>query len=288
MKKSSPQKAIKQREIRLFRKFKAVPLHVLGLLSLSCLIFFFSLQKKFFEEPPFFAVKKIVSDMSAAWFQKGEKIRLFFTEKNELLQRNEQLQAQLLRYEQKFFEYASLKKENHYFKKILPVVEAQHLETVTVLQRQSPLHPYTFLTYPSADVCRKIQIGNLVLSTQGLVGRVVDKKNNTILILQASHIQSRLPVFSRQSHRKALLCGQNSALFVLKYSQKEEKITTDPFIADETEEADWVEGELLDFWSANSALQIPVARIVRKNGKVFAKGVATSRSDYITVILDNP
>lgn len=81
----------------------------------------------------------------------------------------------------------------------------------------------SFLLNVGAD--DDVKIGNPVMSTQGLVGHVINVGPNTARVLRVSDLNSRIPVASAESGATAILAGDNSPLPKLSFMNERENWT---------------------------------------------------------------
>lgn len=276
---------------RLFRDFSRLPRKLFVGTSVLGLVFLYSLNHS--KKTPLPLLSKVemlyegvrghVSGVFAFWEQIGEG-------KEKLRSRVLELEKLLRSYEQELADAAQLREENEALRGVLPLVKER--QTLTVVAKPKPGHPFLFVTYPDADMLEQIEIGALAVAPQGLVGTVVAKDGARVLLLLATQIQSRIPVRSCQSHQRALLLGRNSPFFAIKYTHREidegpegasvEASQEAPiFIKESDLKKDFVDGEILELCD----VPIPVARIVHKNGKILAEWLVQTPSKYITLIL---
>lgn len=208
--------------------------------------------------------------------------------KKKLRERISELERELQTREKEWVDVVQMREENEALRGVLPLVRER--ETVTVVAKPKPGNPFLFVTYPDAASLEHIDVGALAVAPQGFVGTVVAKDGPKVLLLLATQLQSRIPVRSRQSHQRALLQGRNSPFFAIKYAhlEDEEKGTSletaseaRPFIKEDNRKQDFVDGEILELCDA----PIPVARVVRKKGKVLAEWLVQTPSKYITLVL---
>jgi cell shape-determining protein MreC len=288
-------KEVKLRESALFRHVRIISLRLWALFGLVFLILLTSIKG--------IKTKNNASSLSlflepfltqtAKCLKKCENFFLFaWSEKKQLWERIENLEINLAQYEKELFKCKQIIEENDYLRKLLPLAEGQSGHTVTLPLLFQRNHPFLIAANAPENIGESIKIGHLVVAPQGVVGQVVAKNETKILILLATHIQSRLPVVSRQSRKKALLFGQNSRYFELRYIKSAASLDALPFQSEaskpfvesangnDADETDWVEGELLDFIDS----RLPVAKIIKKEGKFCAEWVIDPLSPYITIV----
>lgn len=70
-----------------------------------------------------------------------------------------------------------------------------------------------------------VRVGNPVMSTQGLVGHVINAGPNTSRVLRISDLNSRIAIASADSGATAILAGDNSALPKLAFINDQDKWT---------------------------------------------------------------
>jgi cell shape-determining protein MreC len=207
-------------------------------------------------------------------------------EKSDLINENKKFRNVILRYEKQFLDYYKIQQENEYLRSILPLVSEQNIDTVSVVPCFSPPSAYLTLFFRSSSVANRINLGNIVFSTQGVVGQVVDIKRISneeieVIVMLITNIQSRIPVVSAKSHKHAILCGQNSKFFAVKYVKS---IENDNDVAFIEEAKDFIDGEILEF--SEGDMKIPVAKIVMQKDDTLAKWVVDSPTHYVTVAVN--
>jgi hypothetical protein len=215
------------------------------------------------------------------------KIRNYFADRRTLMLEITEARQNVLQYEREFFNYERLNSENTYLRAILPIVSEQNLDTLTVIPRVNPRIPFVWLFYASPNAYDKIKVGNVVISPQGVIGRVVSKQkkrtSGEVSVLLATHIQSRIPVISKESRQRAMLHGQNSSLMAIKHIQQncdDDAMEGKPFIGGDLAFKD---GEILMLLCDGA--EIPVAKVVMQDGEMKAKWIIDSHMNYMTVIV---
>lgn len=274
---------------RIFRDFSTLPRKIvlggiaLGIVSLYAVTHFKSTPLTVLSKVECFhdGVRRHVARGTEALERIGET-------KKKLRERISALEMELQIREKECADVVRLREENEALRGILPLVR-EH-ETVTVVAKPKPGNPFLFVTYPDSTSLEHIDIGARAIAPQGFLGTVVAKDRQKVLLLLATQLQSRIPVRSRQSHQRALLQGRNSPFFAIKYAHREEErketshetaAVARPFIQEKNRKQDFIDGEILELCDA----PIPVARVVRKNGKVLAEWLVQTPSRYITLFL---
>ncbi|MDR1907813.1 MAG: hypothetical protein LBQ43_03025 [Holosporales bacterium] len=267
---------------RLFHRLKGVSIKAVILFIVSVIMFVYFAQRSDCHFNQYFiCVEKLCATVSNTCSSYLSRVKMRFTNNSKLIMENADLCQQILQYEKQFFDYGQLKEENAYLRSILPIVKEQNLETLTVIQRISPTSPFITLIYSSPEAYSKIKVGNIVISPQGVIGRVVAKNQKNgpeIIVFIATHIQSRIPVISSQSRQRAILCGQNSPFMSIQYANVDKECDV-PFI--EGTGNNFIDGEILEL----DGCSIPVAKIVKREGQILAKWIIDSPTNYVTVII---
>ncbi|MDR0631091.1 MAG: hypothetical protein LBF66_00770 [Holosporales bacterium] len=212
-------------------------------------------------------------------------------DRNTLMRELKDARECIIEHEKALFDYERLKFENAYMRALLPIVNEQNLDTLTVVPQINPRTPLLVLLYTSLHVYDKIKVGNVVIAPQGAIGRVISKQKKRnfgeVSVLLATHIQSRLPVISKESRHKAILNGQNSPLMAIKHVQPDnddaasKDAESKPFIGGGA--SLFKEGETL-MLLCNGA-ELPVAKVVMRDGVAKAQWLIDSHVNYITVVI---
>lgn len=227
------------------------------------------------------------SSSREAIHSKWASVKGFFASKDDLLAQISHLESHLLDLERQVVAADSLRAENEYLRQLVPLVNDQMAATLSIIQTSLPTDPFVVLSSIPVDQCLRVRIGDIAFSPQGFFGTVVAKDKDNITVLLATHIRSRIAVISRQSRKRALLFGNNSSTFSVRYVDD----LTDgslPFTKKPQFLDDLVEGEILDLYSLQHDFKIPVAKVVKKNGKVFAEWLITTRTRYMTLLVQRP
>lgn len=104
-----------------------------------------------------------------------------------------------------------------------------------------------------------INIGNPVMSSDGLIGHVINAGHQSSRVLQLGDLNSRIPVLNKRSESKAILSGDNSLRPVLTFIQ---------------DASDWAAGDHVITSGDDGMLPIglPVGVVVKGKGKgLFVK-----------------
>lgn len=204
-----------------------------------------------------------------------------------LLEKISSLEQRLIETEKQSLRAASLQEENDYLRSLLPLVDSKDFDTLTVTAVPKPSDPYVVLSYENSKRCANVRVGDVAFTSQGLLGTVIAKKDARMLVLLATHVRSRIPVVARQSRKAAILFGNHSSLFSVRFVRDLQK-DSGPFVKNPQAKKDFVEGEILEYPSKQSGVTLPVAKIVRKGNKVLAEWLVTTPSRFMTVLLTTP
>jgi rod shape-determining protein MreC len=212
-----------------------------------------------------------------------KKTSQIIKEKTELINEIDSLNKRINNYQKALFNYKELKAENDYLKSILPIAESINMKTFTVIKRTASCQPFVVIS--SDENFENVRPGDVVISTDGLFGRVVSKNNKKITVLLATHIHSRIPVISRESKNRAILFGQNCDFLKIKY-------VTNDNASGEVQECEakknFIEGEILETIDTGGFFpqSIPVAKIEKdKTGHIKAKWLCSEGKELFMTIL---
>lgn len=226
---------------------------------------------------PFVQIKENVEDKSK-----------LLQDKKELLKENQQLKKKLQESEAQYFEHEALIKENTYLRALAPMVKDKPFQTLTMVKKIAFSQPFMVLSYVSPEVCQRVQEGAPVLSPAGLIGLVLGVGQSKVLVRLVTHVQSRIVVVGEKSKRKAILFGQNSPIFRIKYVVSVGK-ENGPYMEDPQHAVTFEEGETLltDTSTGDFLHSIPVAKMVRnEQGDLQAQWTSHNDEPYMTVVIE--
>jgi cell shape-determining protein MreC len=229
----------------------------------------------------------------------------FVKDKEELLDEIEKLKQTIITYKKHGLVYKNISRENEYLTSILPLIKALNVKTITVVQKPAPAQPFVSISSLSEEFVDTVAVGNAVLSEHGLFGRVIAKNGDKVMILLATHLQSRIPIVSTQSKKRAVLFGKNNNYLKIKYVDgggeelsKSSKLQATkgrgendgpPFFEDEKQKDGFINGEILETSDEGGFFpkSIPVARIEKdNNGNIRAKWLCSDEpSAFITIAI---
>lgn len=276
---------------RLFHDFSTLPRKILVGAGVALFLFFYTLGHR--SDGPLIkvilSIEKVNTRLHDQLLEGSTFLKSKLESKEKLRSKIAALEKQLQTHEKQFFDIQQLREENEALRAILPLVRDR--TTITVICKPKPSNPFLFVTYPGPEALEGIKPGALVLAPQGLVGTVVAKEAEEVVILLATQVQSKIPVRSQQSHKRALLLGQNTRFFALKYAHDEAEETASqeegissadrPFVKDSHIKEGFIEGEILELCDQ----PIPVARVVKRGKKILAEWLIKSPSKYLTILL---
>ncbi|MBP9752396.1 MAG: rod shape-determining protein MreC [Proteobacteria bacterium] len=123
-------------------------------------------------------------------------------------------------------------------------------------------HSYMFL---KVDLNTPISQNQLVLSENGLIGRVIENSSKKVKVMTITDCHSRVPVRLKKSGEQALLIGQGTNELKVEFI---DRAADDEFIKNCVDDDIFVTSGIDDLFTPN----IPVARFLRvENGEIFAK-----------------
>lgn len=275
-----------------FKPFYGINFKTICYLIISCLISSYCLRHQNFNFTVMSYIKDVVDVLNVPVICLKNSWNRFFLlsiEKDTLNKQISSLKSELLVYEEVYLKYQNILKENEYLREILPIIQEKNIKTITVLKQVDKSQPFIFTPYDSENFFECVKIGNSVIAPDGFIGRVVGKSKKHIIIQLVTHIQSRIPVISKKSNRKAVLFGQNNNFFKIKYVT-DENYGNEPFFENINTHDDFVEGEVLETYDIDGNLEysFPVAKIVKNpNGKLIAKWIVEKKHEYMTIIIDS-
>jgi cell shape-determining protein MreC len=296
---------MKSNSQRLFRSLKPSVSNNIFIFTLcSFLLFIYAVKHEIIS---FFVFDKLNALFSfverPVVFAKDQwaKVTCFVKSKQDLAEEIEKLKQTIDTYKKQTLEYKDLQRENEYLASVLPLIKALNIKTITVVQKPDPSQPFVSTSLLANEFAEEVAVGNAVLSEHGLFGRVIFKRSKEVMILLATNLQSRIPVVSSKSKKKAVLFGKNSNYLKIKYvedSAEEHNHNAvsgalqdrSIFFEEEKRRNSFIEGEILETSDEGGFFprSIPVARIEKdSNGNVVAKWLCSDEpSSFITIAIN--
>ncbi len=144
---------------------------------------------------------------------------LLVRSKNQKLsEENKELKNQLI-------ELSSMKYENQKLRKLLNYVQERNYKFITarvVGDTSGSFQNSILLNVGSKD---HIKRGQVVVSEEGIVGRIMEVGEKTSKVFLITDINSRIPVISSKSRERGIMYGRNTANPELMYLPKDSKIS---------------------------------------------------------------
>lgn len=119
-----------------------------------------------------------------------------------------------------------MQSENESLRKLLHVVPAKKASYVTARVVSDLSGPYVHSALINGGEENGIAKDSAAITSDGLIGRVVDVGQTSARILLLGDINSRVPVLVERTREKSILAGTNSALPTLSYLAANTKIQT--------------------------------------------------------------
>lgn len=117
----------------------------------------------------------------------------------------------------KLAEAQSLLEENRDLKKLVNIKNASIRPFLTARVLSYPSHPYFQSIIIDAGKNNGVEVDQVALTDQGLVGRVIQVGSHTAQVVLISDSNSRIPVMIGNKKILAILAGNNQGLPLLKY-----------------------------------------------------------------------
>ncbi len=133
------------------------------------------------------------------------------------------LELAKLRSKQAYLE--SLEAENNSLKKLLKVVATENNSFTTAKLLSISLSPFSQTAIIGAGSDHGVAVDQVVVSNEGLVGRVVETSTNYAKIMLVSDTNSRIPVVAVSSRERGVMVGDNHSARML-YIQDKETLKT--------------------------------------------------------------
>ncbi len=148
-----------------------------------------------------------------------------------LARENIELQLEMTRLKNLENDLYLIRSENKELKKLLLVIEDNQYNYVSAKLLSVSLNPFSKTALISAGAKHGVEINQIVTTSEGLVGRIVQVSNNYSKIILVNDINSRIPITTVSSKEKGIMSGyENSGkiLYLPKTHlvQKGEKVIT--------------------------------------------------------------
>ena len=120
--------------------------------------------------------------------------------------------------------------ENNNLKKLLTVSDEPRSTFITarVIADSGGLFVRTLII--NAGSLDGVEKGFAIVSSDGLVGRIVETGSHTSRVLQLSDMNSRIPVTISPSGQRAILAGDNSSEPILKFLSNKQKLSLGDYV----------------------------------------------------------
>ncbi|MGX6960835.1 MAG: rod shape-determining protein MreC [Rickettsia endosymbiont of Pentastiridius leporinus] len=193
---------------------------VLNTLKRFFVIFFLGLSLYFFITTP----KKISSlslEITGSILSSGivfyenifssiNSIKQKFIYFQDLEKKNTELQLEVARLRRLQSEVESVRAENLALKDLLIVAEEETFEYVTAKLLSVSFSPFSKTALISAGKKHGIEADQIVINSQGLVGKVIEVSSNYAKVMLINDVNSRIPIKAGSSKEKGILAGNNN------------------------------------------------------------------------------
>lgn len=164
-------------------------------------------------------------------FESVNSIKQKFIYFQDLKKRNIELELEVARLKHLQNEVESVRAENTALKDLLTVTAEEEFKYVTAKLLSVSFSPFSKTALMSAGKKQGIEPDQIVINSQGLVGKVVEVSNNYAKIMLISDVNSRIPIKTSSSRENGILAGNNnnSKILYLPHNhlvQKDEEIIT--------------------------------------------------------------
>jgi rod shape-determining protein MreC len=288
--KKQKQEVTPKKTQRLFRPLKTISSDIIIPFIFSLFLLFFAVKNEKISFLIFGEIDNLLNFIKRPFFMANDVVvrtSQLTKERKELIQEIFNLKKKLNKYAKKKFGYKKLKEENIYLKSILPIVSGLDLKTITTIQKPALSQHFVVVSSLPKDIAKNITSGDIVLSTKGVFGKVIYNDKGNISILLITHINSRIPVISTKSRKKAILFGKNCDFLKIKYV-KDENEEEDEKSVFQKEKAKFIEGEILETIDTCGFFlkSCPVAKIEKdSNGNMQAKWICSGeQSSFVTIV----
>jgi rod shape-determining protein MreC len=161
-------------------------------------------------------------------YEKLFKYANFFTSKlvylRDLEIENIELKIEIAKLKELQNNYNIIKNENEALKKLLRVTEQSQGDFITAKLLSVSLNSFGNIAMVGAGTNQAVEINQIVLNNEGLIGRVIETSSNYSKIMLIGDINSRIPVITSLSRERGVLVGSNGKLQIM-YLQENHSVT---------------------------------------------------------------
>jgi rod shape-determining protein MreC len=125
----------------------------------------------------------------------------------DLAKKNIELQLEIARLRHLQNNLDSISAENIALKDLLMVAKEEEFEYVTAKLLSVSFNPFSKTALISAGQKYGIEVDQIVVNAQGLVGKVTEVSSNYAKVMLISDVNSRIPVTASSSREKGILAG---------------------------------------------------------------------------------
>jgi len=143
---------------------------------------------------------------------------------------NQVLQEDNALLRERLFELLYLREENSILKDLLNYEEEKKDDFLTSRVYVNTYNPFAKLAVIDKGEKDEIIKGQAVVTTKGLVGRILKTSENNSHILLLTDYQSRIPIYTSESREKAIMVGRSEKYPVLKYLRKGSEVESNEIV----------------------------------------------------------
>ncbi|MFY9590225.1 rod shape-determining protein MreC [Rickettsia endosymbiont of Halotydeus destructor] len=149
----------------------------------------------------------------------------------DLAKKNIELQLEIAKLQHMQNNIDAIRAENIALRNLLTVTKEEEFVHVTAKLLSVSLNPFSKSALIAAGKKHGIEVDQVVINAEGLVGRVTEVSNNYSKIMLINDVNSRIPITAGSSREKGILAGNGNGGKILYLPdnhliQKDEKIIT--------------------------------------------------------------
>ena len=131
---------------------------------------------------------------------------------------------------ERLFDLLYLREENLILKDLLNYEEEGKSDFLTSRVYINTYNPFAKLAVIDKGTSDGVSKGQAIVTTKGLVGRILKTSANNSHVLLVTDYQSRVPIYTSESREKAIMIGRSEKFPVLEYLRKDHQAASNEIV----------------------------------------------------------